>query len=272
MAPRLRALGKQLLPSAVLTRLQSTRWRLRRFGHRARWLVSGHRGADIGIGHFDGYRIAYRLHSVDGAVLGHSFDADIFLAAIPDYVLPADGIVLDVGAHIGTFTVLAAARVPRGRVYAVEASSETFRLLHVNVGLNHRQNVVAEHLALAATDGQIALYHDPEGNYGHSITKPLSASTEQVHGESLETFMRTRGITSVALAKFNCEGAEFRILLPAARETLRRIQKMIILYHCDLVQEPASTLHDHLAAAGFTVEVREESAERGWMIATRLDS
>ena len=271
MPPSLRAIGKQLLPAGILTRVQSTRWRLRRLGHRARWLASGHRDAGIGIGHFDGYRIAYRLHSVDSEVLGHSFDADIFFAAIPGYPLPADGIVLDVGAHIGTFSVLAAARVPRGRVYAIEASRETFQLLHVNVGLNQRANVVAEHLALADADGDVALYHDPEGNYGHSITKPLSPSVEHVRGESLQTFMRSRGIASVALAKFNCEGAEFRILLPAHRETLRRIQKMIVLYHCDLVQEPASTLRDHLAAAGFAVEVRNESAGRGWMIATRLD-
>lgn len=271
MSPSLPALGKQLLPPAVLTRVQAARWLLRRFRHRLRWLAAGHRGAGIGIGDFDGHRIAYRLHSVDSEVLGHSFDADIFFAAIPDYALPADGVVLDVGAHIGTFSVLAAARVPRGRVYAVEASRETFRLLQVNVALNHRANVVAEHLALADSDGEVALYHDPEGNYGHSITKPLSASTERVRGETLATFMDRRGITSIALAKFNCEGAEFRILLPAAPATLRRIQKMIVLYHCDLVQESASALRDHLAAAGFAVEVRNESAERGWMIATRLD-
>ena len=98
----------------MLTRVQAARWRLRRWGHRARWLASGRRGAGIGIGHFDGYRIAYRLHSVDSEVLGHSFEHDIFFAAIPDVVLPDDGIVLDVGAHIGTFCVLAAARVPRG--------------------------------------------------------------------------------------------------------------------------------------------------------------
>ena len=279
MPPRLRTIGKQLLPSGVLARVQAARWRLRRLGHRARWLASGHRGAGIGIGHFDGYRIAYRLHSVDSEVLGHSFQHDIFFAAIPDEVLPGDGVVLDVGAHIGTFSVLAAARVPRGRVYAIEASRETFDLLRVNVDLNGGTNVAAEHLALADVDGEVALYHDPEGNYGHSITKPLSPSTEVVRGQTLATFMRERGITSVALAKFNCEGAEFRILLSAPRETVRRIRKMIVLYHCDLVQEPVSTLVDHLAAAGFATELRNTSRRSGMVdrdaarsLAEQLDS
>jgi FkbM family methyltransferase len=271
MPPRLRTIGKQLLPSGVLRGMQAARWRLRRLGHRARWLASGHRGAGIGIGHFDGCRIAYRLHSVDTGVLGQSFDHDIFFAAIPDYLLPDDGIVLDVGAHIGTFSVLAAGRVSRGRVYAIEASRETSDLLRVNVDLNGCTNVVAEHLALADVDGEVALYHDPEGNYGHSITKPLSASSEVVRGQTLATFMRERGITSVALAKFNCEGAEFRILLSAPRETVRCIRKMIVLYHCDLVQEPVSALVDSLSAAGFATEVRRTAADRGWLIATRLD-
>ncbi len=271
MPPRLRTIGKQLLPSGVLRGVQAARWRLRRLGHRARWIASGHRGAGIGIGHFDGCRIAYRLHSVDTEVLGHSFDHDIFFAAIPDYVLPDDGIVLDVGAHIGTFSVLAAARVPRGRVYAIEASRETFGLLRVNVGLNNRTNVFAEHLALASVDGEVALYHDPEGNYGHTITKPLSPSSEVVRGQTLATFMHERGVASVALAKFNCEGAEFRILLSATRETVRRIHKLIVLYHCDLVQEPVSALVDSLASAGFATEVRQTSSDRGWLIATRID-
>jgi FkbM family methyltransferase len=271
MSPPLRTIGKQLLPSGLLQRMQAARWRLRRWRHRARWLASGHRGAGIGIGTFDGHRIAYRLHSVDSEVLGHSFGHDIFFAAIPGYVLPDDGVVLDVGAHIGTFSVLAAERVPRGRVFAVEASRDTFNLLRVNVVLNRRTNVVAEHLALAGVDGDVSLYHDPEGNYGHSITKPLSPSTEVVRGQTLATFIQAHGITSIALAKFNCEGAEFGILLSAARETVRRIGKMIVLYHCDLVQEPVSVLIEHLAAAGFATEVRETSADRGWLIATRIN-
>jgi FkbM family methyltransferase len=261
--------ARKALPQPILTRVRAARWALRDFRHRVRWLASGHRGPGIGLGRFDGRLLAYRLQSVDTAVLHHSFDNDIFFAAIPDLALADDAVIVDVGAHIGTFTLLASEKVARGRVFAIEASQETFNLLAANVELNQRSNIELAHLALAGHDGPVTLHHDPEGNYGHSITKPLSSSHEVVDGVTLERYLADRALTAVALAKFNCEGGEFPILLTAPAATLRRIAAMVILYHCDLAGQPASTLIDHLHGAGFTTRTREDSAERGWIIAHR---
>ena len=260
---------KRLLPAPALAQVRTLRWRLRLLTHRLRWLASGRRGDGIGIGSFGGHRVAYRLRSVDAEVLGHSFDRDIFFSAIPEYVLPEDGIVLDVGAHIGTFSVLAAEKARRGRVFAIEASRETFDLLRVNTELSGLANIVTENLALAGEDGVIRLYHDPEGNYGHSITKNLASSSEAVQGVTLTRYLGDRGLTTVDLAKFNCEGAEFPILLSTRPEVLQRIDKMIVLYHCDLVEERPDRLIDHLQASGFHTRRARETAERGWIIATR---
>lgn len=139
--------ARKLLPAPVLTRVQRARWTLRRFRHRLRWLASGRRGAGIGIGNFDGRLMAYRLRSVDTAVLHHSFDNDIFFRAVPDLEVGDTAVILDVGAHIGTFALLASERAPRGRVYALEASRETFDLLRTNIELNRRHNIIADHLA-----------------------------------------------------------------------------------------------------------------------------
>ena len=269
MATAWRDAARKALPRPILTRVQAARWALRHFRHRVRWLASGRRGAGIGLGRFDGRWVAYRLHSVDTAVLHYSFDNDIFFAAVPNLALADDAVIVDVGAHIGTFALLASERVPRGRVFAIEASRETFMLLAANVELNHRSNIELSHLALAGQDGPATLHHDPEGNYGHSITKPLSGSHELVDGVTLARYLADRGVTAVALAKFNCEGAEFPVLLAAPPETLRRIETMVILYHCDLAAQPASVLIDHLQAAGFETSMREDSAERGWIIAHR---
>ena len=137
------------------------------------------------------------------------------------------------------------------------------------MALNGRSNIELSHLALAGGDGPITLHHDPDGNYGHSITRSLAGSHEVVQGVTLERFLDDRALPSVAVAKFNCEGAEFPILLGAATTTLRRIATMIVLYHCDLVDQPVSALIDHLHAAGFATRTREESADRGWVIARR---
>ena len=134
------------------------------------------------------------MHSVDTAVLHHSFDNDIFFRAAPNADIAETAVILDVGAHIGTFALLASEKVPRGRVYALEASRETFELLRVNIELNRRHNITAEHLAIAGSDQPVRLHHDPGGNYGHSITSKLSDSSEVVGGVSLARYLDDRGI------------------------------------------------------------------------------
>jgi len=269
MQEMLTAAVRRLLPSAAVHVLGRVHRYLRLSGHRLRWLASGRRGVGIGIGSFAGNRVAYRLHSADALVLGHSFDHDIFLTAVPEYALPEDAVVLDVGAHIGTFSLLAANQARRGQVFAIEASRENFELLSVNVALSRRTNLVAEHLALAGRNGVVQLHHDPDGNYGHSITTLLSSTSETVNGVTLERYLYERGIASVDLAKFNCEGAEFPILLSTPTKVLRRIKKAIVLYHCDMVEESAGTLVDRLAASGFTTRLMNQTSNRGWIIATR---
>src|SRR5436309_2826200 len=56
------------------------------------------------------FKLVYRPDSVDEAVLNHSFDNDVFFPAIADVTIPDAGTIVDVGAHIGTFALLAAAK------------------------------------------------------------------------------------------------------------------------------------------------------------------
>ncbi len=261
--------ARQVLSPQALERLREIRGRLRGLVDRFRWAVFTFRQGAVGIGTFDGHRMAYRIGSVDKVVLGESFKSDPFLAAMPDYLLPADAIVLDVGAHIGTFSLLAATKTPRGRVYAIEASRATFDLLTANVALSGLTNVRADHLALADREGVVELHHDPEGNYGHSITAPLRGSSEWVAATTLGQYLDSRDIGSVQLAKFNCEGAEFPILLASSGAVLARIERMIVLYHCDLVEATPESLLSHLTAHGFATRTVNQTRDRGWILATR---
>jgi FkbM family methyltransferase len=178
-------------------------------------------------------------------------------------------VVLDIGAHIGTFSLLAAEKASRGRVFAIEASRETFELLRLNIALSGHRNIVAEHLAMADRDGVIELHHDPDGNYGHSITHNARGTSESVPATTLTRYLNQNGLHDVSLVKFNCEGAEFPILLSTPAAVLQRIEKMIVLYHCDLVDAQAVTLIQHLRDSRFDTRVLNETASRGWIIATR---
>lgn len=226
--------------------------------------------AGLAIGHFGGFDVAYRVDTADEDVIGHSFEKDIFLAAMPDYVLPRNGVVLDVGAHIGTFSLLTAQMAREGQVLAIEACRETCDLLRINAALNRLNNIAVHHAALGAADGTTHLYHDAGGNWGHTIMQAVSTHAEAVRSISLDTLVKDAGIDRIDLAKFNCEGAEFPILLNASDDALRVFKNMIVLYHCDLSQgQSHELLLARLASVGLATEVREVWGERGWILATR---
>lgn len=226
--------------------------------------------AGLRIGSFDGFEVAHRLDSADEDVIGHSFEQDIFLAAVPDYRLPTDGVVLDVGAHIGTFSLLTARMAPKGRVIAIEASRETADLLRINAALNGLGHISVHHAALSAEDGTVHLHHDAAGNWGHTIMQAMSPHSEAVTAITLRTLIAREDIHRIDLAKFNCEGAEFPILLGADLDDLKLFRKMIVLYHEDLVPgQSHAALVARLNAAGLETEVRDVWGQRGWIIATR---
>jgi len=219
---------------------------------------------------YKGHSIHYREKSSDEDVLHHSFDRDIFFKGIPEYGSKEDDVIIDVGSHIGTFAILAAIKAPRGEVYAIEACRESFSILERNVTENHFDHVRTFHLALADREGQTKLYYDTEqGNWGHSIVKHFSNEGETVETTSLDIFLAANRIEKVNLIKFNCEGAEFRILLNTSRESLERIENYVILYHMDLESEyHIDDLTRLFRGLGFYTNIRDVSRDRkrGWMI------
>lgn len=212
----------------------------------------------------NGLRIAYREGSVDERAVQHWMER--LDQPVPDrYELRPDDTILDIGAHIGGFTLLAASLVPQGRVLAVEACRENHDLLVRNVELNGLENVETAHLALSDQRGEIRLHHSASGNWGHTITQALESGSEAVPAETLGGYLSAREVDRCGFAKLNCEGAEFPILMSASGETLRAIRQMLVFYHLDLIGETYSLgdLERHLEEAGFELRRRQRSPVRG---------
>lgn len=223
----------------------------------------------LGIGSFAGFDVAYRKGTADESVLEESFDNDIFYSGVPEYQ-PDDGhVIIDVGAHIGTFSLLSSSKVGNGKIYAIEASEESFNLLRINVALNQCPNVSVHHVALADKEGTCTLYHNV-GNWGHSTVSELSHSSETVRSCTLTAFLEVNQISECHFVKLNCEGAEFPILLSTPGDILQRIRTILVLYHCDFWKHNTEAdLISHLESSGFKCVIRNQSEERGWIIATR---
>jgi FkbM family methyltransferase len=230
--------------------------------------------AGLAVKTIGGYRIAHRPGTSDDEVLDHSFDHDIFFAAVPEYQPRPGDVVLDVGAHLGDFALLAASRVAPGSVYAVEPCAATFDLLALNLELNQAINIVASQLALGDRDGECMLYHSPPGeDWGNSTTHDYAGTSEVVPCRSLASFFAEHGIERIDFAKLNCEGGEFPMILAAPVELLRRVGIWLVLYHCDFARgHNEQELLAHLEAAGFSTLIRQREADRGWIIARREDA
>ena len=225
--------------------------------------------------HRSGFTISYRKGTADEAVIAESFEGDILLRHTPEYRIKRDHIIIDVGAHIGCFSLMVAQTLVSGKVYSLEATRETFELLEENVTQNKIRNVSIFHLAMAATNGIAKIYHDPQlGNWGNTITKPVSNVVEEVECISLESFMRINELQHVDFIKFNCEGAEYEILMATTAETLSKIGCMLIAYHGYLEQRYSKTqLAEHLRKNGFRINWRHKNKDddSGWMIAYKAN-
>lgn len=102
---------------------------------------------------------------IDNIVLAFASDWDL-IGVIESHVLNVYGAdrivpgsnVLDLGAGIGDFTILASKRVGTGgRVVAIEPSPDDFKILVKNIEQNSCQNVTALNLALADSEGTSSL-------------------------------------------------------------------------------------------------------------------
>lgn len=225
----------------------------------------------LAIGSFGGFEIAYRTGTVDQRVIKHSFDNDTIFTGVPEYQPGDNHVIIDIGAHIGTFSILASSKLKRGRVYAIEASQDSFNLLKINVALNQCNNVSIHHLALADKEGDVTLYHD-QGSWGHSTVKRLSLSSEIVNSCTLSSFLEKNDINECHFMKLNCEGSEFPILLNTPKNVLRKFGTILVMYHCDLWENNTEDdLISHLEFSGFNCVIRNRDPKRGWIIAENVE-
>jgi FkbM family methyltransferase len=271
-----RSVLKKLLPSKTRKFLRAVQRDVLRFGLSIRNAKKAFRPYEscyrLNIGNFGGFVIAYREVTADELVIKHSFENDIYFSALR-YEPQDDDVIMDVGAHIGTFSLLAAHKVSKGMVYAVEASKESYNYLLINIQLNSIKNIKPSLLALSGEKGDALLYHD-DGNWGHSIMRPatsrISLGAHKVPSSTLAGFMVGHGISKLDFVKFNCEGAEFPIILRTPADVLARINNMLILYHLDIAQGYSlNALVGYLNDSGFKTEFRFQTDDRGWIMATR---
>ncbi len=155
--------------------------------------------------------------------------------------LPPERCVLDIGANVGYYAVMAAyqrSRVGSGKVFAFEPNPVAFQYLQRNAALNALNNLVALQSAVADQSGQVKLYLSPQGITLGSLLPYSSHLTEscEVSVITLDEFMAQYPESGIGLMKVDVEGAEL-LAFKGGKETLCRDHPVIIYEEVEEAQQ-----------------------------------
>ncbi len=124
--------------------------------------------------------------------------------------------VIDCGAHVGLFTMLAARAVgPSGRIIAIEPNPHSTSLLRRNIDAlgDGMPRIEVVQAAAASKPGSITL-HAGAGRaaaYSSAVAQVEHAEDIRVAAITIDDLLRERGVSRAALLKIDVEGAELDV-------------------------------------------------------------
>jgi len=195
-----------------------------------------------------------RPFSMDLGIFHEVWDHERYTAGSISTVA-RDGTVVDIGAHIGLFSVFASRTLHARRIISVEPDPANFELLSRNTSANHIEGALVN-AAVAGESGERRIYNNPSNTGGHSFYA-RGTSSILVRTVSLAELFKSSGVSECSLLKMDCEGAEMEVLENAPDELLKIISAIALEYHLDAyLPERLERLQKRLERFGFLLEVR----------------
>jgi FkbM family methyltransferase len=188
---------------------------------------------------------------------------------------PKEGeVVVDVGAHIGRYTLISSKRVgPKGKVIAIEAHPSVLKMLNKNIKLNHLTNVTALNYAVYSKETKIKLY-DHRKQVDATIYNTVMTGRVrdqdvfvEVNANTLDSILQQNGINAedVNWVKIDVEGAELEVL-KGANNVLSKSKNITMLVEIHNVDGKSknfyTTIMDLLGQHNFKIEF-EKSYDSG---------
>ncbi len=141
--------------------------------------------------------------------------------------------VVDIGAHIGVFSILASKMANKGKVYAFEPSSDNFILLLENLKLNNITNIIASKTAVMGKEGvrEMQFLENSTSNSFFNNIKQKNRRKIKVKTITLKKIIENGNLSKIDFLKMDCEGGEYEIFFNCKSRTLKKIKKISMEYH-----------------------------------------
>lgn len=163
------------------------------------------------------------------------------------------GIVFDLGANIGAFSLYAGQAA--SQVFAFEPESTNFAQLEKNVALNNGLPIRIFKKAVGGENAFATLHHATLNKGASSLVHKRSSIAETVEVVTLERMMELCDVSHIDFLKVDIEGSEYALFENAPLETLQRIESIAIETHHVRGKHVTDLVHT-LERAGFTVRHR----------------
>ena len=144
--------------------------------------------------------------------------------------------ILDIGANVGFFSLYASKKYPGSKIYSFEPFPPTFLRLKEHLAINKIINVETFPCAVSDKNEKVNFYSiDWAGANTLNANKFDTGNCKitQVDCIAFAGIFELTKVDSFDLAKIDCEGSEYPMLINASDESIIKIRNYIIEVHTD---------------------------------------
>lgn len=142
--------------------------------------------------------------------------------------------IIDIGAAIGEYSLYAANKYPKSKIYSFEPFPESFDLLKKNIKLNNLNNQIYPFNKAVSdnSNGEILSISKfgNQDNSTHKVFGGLYKSSINVSSTTINEILLKNNLDKVEILKLDCEGAEWKILF-CSDKILNRIRFITMELH-----------------------------------------
>jgi FkbM family methyltransferase len=185
-----------------------------------------------------------------------------------------EDIVVDIGAHIGVFSIFASELAKKGKVYSVEPMPGNIEMLKNNMSINKIENIVPINMAVSNKRGKRKIILGKSTGM-HSFYLGKSSKTLEVQTICLQDIVEEYKIPRIDFLKVDCEGAEYEILFDCPKHILNIVERMCLEWHNIDSDRNILTLKRFLEEKGFDTGFRMGPGNflvTGYLYASRRNS
>lgn len=210
---------------------------------------------------YEGFNLFFRIGTFDELIINEVYGAKIY-DVYKEYIKPLT--IIDIGAHIGTFTIKAAKDNPEAKIWSWEVMNDNFNILQLNVTSNRLVDRVKIFEIGVAVEPGLRLVSQDYFNTGSAsliaINNPGSSKkVTYVAVLNLENIINITRSDEIDVLKMDIEGGEREVLNGSSDETLSRVKIYVLEVHGqESFPDVFNNIFERFRRLGFTVNVNKE--------------